>query len=228
MNFKKHKNSIISGVSGLAVTIAIITLSNQPQIKSVAYIVNTEELRAQQLQLATKNSELETPNEKPLAMDISIDNEIDNEEIENIPANDEDMNTELTSQDDSNTAVYEDDSTNDTVSTKQWTRIGEPEILAAFHELNPMDSHLLTTVCETDSCQVEVAHADKVAEIQFISSMASSELIFGYEGHFNNIENEDGSTKSVFYFSRDPQQETSSPRESATGSATESTTVSTH
>ncbi len=203
MDFKKYKNSLISGASGLAVAVAMITLLNQPQIKSVVYQVNTEELRAQQSQLtAAANSELHAPNEKLFA----IDNNIDNEEKEDMSADNEDVNAEIASQDNSSIAVYEDDSTNTAVTTKQWKRIGEQEILAAFHELNPMDSHLLTTVCETDLCQVEVAHTDKVAEIQFISSMASSELIFGYEGHFKNIENEDGSTKSVFYFSRNPQE----------------------
>lgn len=200
MDFKKHKNSLISGVSGLAVAVAMITLMNQPKIKSVVYQVNTEELRAQQTQLAAANSELHALNEKLFAIDNNIDNE------EDMSADNEDVNAEITSQDDSNVAVYQDDSSNNTVTTKHWKRIGEQEILAAFHELNPMDSHLLTTVCKTDSCQVEVAHTDKVAEIQFISSMASSELIFGYEGHFKNIENEDGSTKSVFYFSRNPQE----------------------
>lgn len=205
MNIRKYKYNIISGISGLAIAVVIITLSNQPQVNSVVYRVNTEELPAQQSQLATKNDELDAYNEKLLAMDINIDNE----EKEDMPANDEDVNAEITSQNDSNIAVYEDNSTDSTTPTKQWKRIGEADILAAFHQLNPMDSHLLTTVCEADSCQVEVAHADKVAEIQFISSMASNELIFGYEGHFNNIENEDGSTKSVFYFSRDPQETSS-------------------
>ncbi|NOX43697.1 MAG: hypothetical protein GXP19_08220 [Gammaproteobacteria bacterium] len=199
MNFKRHKGSIVAGASGLVFASAIIIFTNEPQLKTDVYKVSMAELRELQSQLTAVDNET----------NVSIEQN-GNVPTNNTPVfidevNQSEVNQSIAPQHSSEITTSEADEGN-TFLPKQRGRIGEEEIATAFHEINPMNSHLLTTVCKSDSCQVEVAHTDKVAKLQFLSSVSSNDLIFAYEGYFKNIENEDGSSKSVFYFSRDPQQ----------------------
>jgi hypothetical protein len=193
MNIKKHKGSIVAALSGLGVACVIIIFTSKPQVKTDVYRVSTTERREAQSQLTAVDSatQLSIEQNGHLLTDNSPDmiNVIENTAPQN----------------NSETTTSEADAGN-TFAPKQRGRIGEEEIAQAFHEINPMDSHLLTTVCKSDTCQVEVAHTDNIAKLQFLSGISSSDLIFAYEGHFKNIENKDGSSTSMFYFSREPQQ----------------------
>lgn len=95
-----------------------------------------------------------------------------------------------------------DSDVNNSLSNNDWRLTSEEEIISAFNEINPSDSQLLNAKCESEQCQIEISHADPAAEIQFLASISASELIFGHEGYFQKFENEDGSSRSVFYFSK--------------------------
>lgn len=215
MNLNIQKSTLVAGVSGVFAAFMMIVINNIPAPFKPVPSPDYQELKTLQSELAASRSRLDELKIKTLTnQDFAFTSweqsgEINEDTVQAGLVTD----TDNTGADDV-IARVEDEQNDDAVATpspfavsedQDWVTTTEAKIVSEFHSINPAYSQLLGTQCGHDACQVEVRHEDPEAAIQFLASISASDLIFSKEGYFQKFENEDGSSRSVFHFSREQE-----------------------